>query len=154
MLERTFHLSVIKWLSDRNYKFWWELTLPYCRLRPDFLAIAPDGEKMILECKVDRSRAHRALVSIPDYVAALNEQTVHTYLTIPDSLYLPPKFMLDFETPYIHILRIPETPTADNLGLCQHYSEAAKYFSVFMGAPKVLRTDDNERLKSILGKAA
>lgn len=155
MSEETFHLSVIKWLSDRQYKFWWEVSLPNSRLRPDFLAYASDGEKMVIECKINRIRAYLAMEMLPSYMELLGDSSIHAYLVVPNDLYLPLRFVRRFETFYKHILRIPVDPISD-FAQCNALpvEELHKYFSAYINAPGISRTSDSERFARIMGKEA
>ena len=138
MRESKFHLSVMQWLAARNYKYWWEQTLIGTMMRPDFLAVSPEGEKSVIECKAKSVIPFNRIETIHQYVSLLNEKHIHAYLAIPDDLILSGKFIRRVEATGIQLLRIPVTTiNFESLQLSTRNNVIGDYFDLFATTPIV-----------------
>ena len=139
MTETDFHFSVMKWLHENGYRFFHEVELPDSRMRPDFLALAPDGTRHLFECKVRRDHAKPHTVrKMLAYRDLLNDPKVKHSFVFPVGFTYPHGFAYCCELTRFEVMYVPfeaEPPTQYARFALRH-GGIARYFPSFSDTSK------------------
>ena len=132
--EIDFHYSVMKWLHENNYRFFWEINLPNSRMRPDFLVLAPDGNRYLLECKIRRGGAKpHNIRKMQKYRNLLNDKSVKLLFVFPVGYEYPFCFEYYCEVAQLEMMYVPfETePPIQYARFALKHDGVSRYFPSF-----------------------
>lgn len=141
--EYIFHFSVAKWLHLNNYKFFYELSLPNTGYRPDFLAVSPEGQKLIIECKLPVKWQHMSVLKkMRKYLELINDPSVKGWIALPEGTPDTESFAKKCEQIKTNVVFIPfETPMPyEFMNFSLHGNIVTEYFPSYalpMYAPVV-----------------